>query len=308
MAVAIGGSGVMGVAIETVIGTYLAPTKFVAFNTESLKMDPGLVERRPVRGVAGLVDLLPGYISVEGDVEFDVTTDVLLMFMVASRATYTKSGTGPYVYTFTPGSAAVGAKTLSISIKRNGEVFGYTGCSVSALTIAIGDDGKMTATASIIGMDETTQAALTPTWPTNPTFYAGMYALQVPTSTAIFDADTFEFAFDDSGQKNSRISTSRVSKFTSFGDNSTSIKLSRDFENRAEYDIFRAATARSITMIATSGADIINLVMGVSKVSSYEINIGGTSDLLRASVEYAGLIDGTGKPFSMVITTTENIT
>lgn len=308
MAVAIGAGGVIGVAIEVTANTYVAPTKYIPVNSESLKYTPNMIERRPIRATAGLVGLIVGDGMVEGDLEFDVSADLLVFFMYAARTTIVKSGAGPYVYTITPNSNAVPTKTLSITVKRNAENFGYVGCAVSSLTITIGDDGKMTASVSIIGSAEAGAAVMTPAWPTTAIISAGMYSLQIPTSTQIFDTDTFEFAVEDNAQANNRISTSLGSKFTSFGENGASIKIARDFENRTEYDLFKAGTARSITMVATQAAsNIVNILMPVATINSYEVNLGGQADLVRASVEYSGVIDGTGKSYQMILTTTENI-
>ena len=305
----IGASGILGVALETVSGTYLAPTKFIPFNSESIKANINPVERRPVRATAGLVGMIPGNLTIEGDIEFDVTCDTLVFFLHASRCTVVKTGTAPYVYTYTPSAIAVPSKTLSISVKRGTEVFGYVGCVVTSFTIAVGDDGKMTATVSILGRNEATAAALTAVWPTSSVFQAGMYSLQIPTATQIFDADTYEFSSEDNGQANSRLKNTAGAQFVSFGESSASVKLSRDFETRADYDTYKAGTAQSLTMLATIDANnSVSILTPVAIKSSYEVNIGGQGDLIRASIEYSCVIDPTGKHYQIVVTTSENIT
>lgn len=305
----IGASGILGVALEATAGTYLAPTKFIPFNSESIKVNINPVERRPVRGSAGLIGMIPGNLTVEGDIEFDVTADTLVYFLHASRCTVAKTGTTPLVYTYTPSSLAVPAKTLSISIKRGSEVFGYVGCVVTGITLAVGDDGKMTATVSILGRNEATAASLTAVWPTSPVFQAGMYSLQIPTASQIFDADTFEFAAEENGQVNSRLKNTTGAAFVSFGESNATLKLARDFSTRADYDTYKAGTAQSITMTATADANnIISILAPVAIKSTYEVNIGGQGDLIRASIEYACVVDSTGKHYQIVVTTSENIT
>lgn len=304
----IGASGILGVAIEVTSGTYLAPVKFVPFNSESIKYNINAVERRPVRATAGLVGLIPGNSTVEGDIEFDFTADVFAHFMYASRMTVVKSGAGPYIYTGTPSANAVPVKTLSISIKRGTEVFGYVGCVVTGFTIAIGDDGKMTCTVSILGRTEASAAALTAVWPTAPVFQSGMYSLQIPTATQVFDADTFEFSVEDNGSANGRIKSTVGAAFVSFGESNASIKTARDFATRADYDTYKAGTAQSITLLATADAsNILSILAPVSVKNSYEVNIGGQGDLVRASIEYNCVIDATGKHYQVVCTTAESI-
>lgn len=306
--VAIGASGILGVALEVTSGTYLAPTKSIPINSESLKFNINPVERRPIRGTAGLVGLVPGNGSVEGDVEFDVTTDTLLYFLIATRCTYVKTGAGPYVYTFTPTSNAVPTKTLSISVSRGGVVFGYTGCVVNSFTLNVGDDGKMTITVSILGRNEASAAALTPVWPTAPVFNAGMYSLQIPTATQIYDADTFEFSSEDNGQANARLKNTPGASFVNFGESNASVKVDRDFETRTDYDAYKAGTARSITLVATADAsNIVSISTPVAIANTYDVNIGGQGDLLRASIEYACVVDATGKHYQIIVTSTENI-
>lgn len=308
MGQSIGASGIIGIAIETTPGTYVAPAKFFPFNSESLKVNINPVERRPVRDSAGLIGIIPGNLTVEGDIEFDITADVLAYFMYATRCSIVKSGAGPYVYTCTPTSNAIPVKTLSISVKRGTEVFGYVGCVVVGFTIAVGDDGKMTATMSILGRNEASAAALTAVWPTSPVFQAGMYNLQIPTATQIYDADTFEFASEDNGQANGRLKDTAGAAFINFGESNATIKLARDFDTRADYDTFKAGTAQSITMIATANAsNIVSISAPAAIKTTYEVNIGGQGDLLRASIEYGCVIDATGKHYQIVITTSENI-
>lgn len=312
MPVSIGASGLLGVAIEGTSGTYKAPTKFIPFNSESLKYNINAVEQRSIRETAGLVGIIPGNATVEGDVEFDTFADGLVYFLMATRCTYIKSatgaGSGPYKYVFTPTSRAVPDVTLSITIKRGDEVFGYTGCVVGSFTIAVGDDGKMTTTMTVLGRDEKPQAAPVATWPTSPVFQAGMYNLQIPTATQIYDADTFEFSSEDNGQSNARLKNTQGSAFVNFGESNATIKFSRDFINRADYDTYKNGTAQSITCIASADAEnSITVSAPVAIKTSYEVNIGGQGDLIRASIEYGCVIDSTGKHYQITVLTTEDL-
>ena len=306
----IGASGIVGVALETVPGTYVAPTHFIPIYSESVAYKSEPVERRPIRNTPGLVGVLPGNGSVEGDLEMDLLSDVFPVLMAATRCTYAKTGTAPtYTYTYTPSPTAVPLKTLSLSIKRGNEVFGYPGCIIGTYSISIGDDGLLKMNASIFGLDEASQSTLTPVWPTAEPFGSGMYSLQIPTATQIFDTDTFEFSSEDNAEAQYRIKNSRAAQFVKFGESNASIKVERDFENRAQYDLFKAGTAQSITLAATRGANEgVTITMPVSYMKSYEVNLGGQGDLVRASVEFVGAIDGTGKHYQIVAKSATNLT
>ena len=169
MAAGIGAAGILGVAREVTAGTYVAPAKFIPIKSESLAYAQETVFTRPIRGVADIVHAVPGNATVEGDIEFEVTHDNLPWFLGAMRGGLVVTGLQPpYVYTMTPSS--IGQKsatltTLSITVERNGVVFGYTNCVVGSYEITV-DDGILMATLSILASEEATQSSPTATWPT----------------------------------------------------------------------------------------------------------------------------------------------
>jgi hypothetical protein len=180
---------------------------------------------------------------------------------------------------------------------------------MGGFSIAIGDDGILKHTANIIGLDEAAQSALTPTWPTTTPYGAGQYSLQIPTATQIYDADTFEFTSEDNAEPQHRIKTARTAQFVKFGESNASIKVERDFETRANYDQFKTVTAQAITLLASKGSsESVQIDMPVGNIKSYEVNLGGVGDAVRASVEYAGSIDDTGKHYSIATKCAANIT
>ena len=298
---------------ETTAGTYVAPEKFVPINSESLKFTQDNVKRRPIRANAGLIDIRPGNSHIEGEIEFDVLDDILPYFLYGARMTLVKSGAGPYVYTFTPNSSAVNTATkttLSLSVKRNSEVFGYTGCVVTGGTITVGTDGVMKAKLKITGLAEATQSALSPTWPTTVPFSAGQYDLQIPTSTSVTDGDTFEFTWDDGGEAQFRLnSTGRGARFIKFGEHSSTLKVTRDFADRTDYDTFKNLTSQAIKLIASQGAnDKVTIDLYGAIKDSYDLSLSNQGDLVRAEVSYDGVIDSAGKDFTIVVTSSANIT
>src|SRR5690349_23175591 len=127
MGYGIGGGGVVGIALETVAGTYVAPTKFVPINSESLAHRQATTWRRPIRNSVDTLGAVAGNVNVEGDMNIELVEDVLPYFLMASRLNVVKTGAGPnYIYTATPTANATPAKTLSITVVRNGIVYGYT--------------------------------------------------------------------------------------------------------------------------------------------------------------------------------------
>ena len=310
MAVAIGASGILGIAPEVTSGTYVAPTKFFPFESESLKWVQENQERTGIRNTPGLLGMIRGDGHVEGEITFDATVDVVTWFLTASRCTWTKTGTAPSLsYVFTPSPAAVPAKTISITVKRGSETSGYTGCVVSSFTLSL-DSGALKFSVNIIGNAEATQTAPTATWPTTVPFGAGMYSLQIPTATQVFDTDKYEFSVEDNGEAQNRIKNTLGAQFVKFGESRATVKAERDFESRAELDQYKALTAKSITLEATAatGTDKLTIVTPVSIIDSYEYGLSSVGDLIRASVEYKCAINAAGAHYTITTITAENIT
>ena len=306
--VALGASGIMGIALEETSGTYTAPVKFVPFDSESLKWSQENVERRPIRNTPSLVGMIRGDGHIEGDITFDVTVDILIWFLAASRCTYTKTGTAPSLtYKFTPVPVAVPTKTMSITIKRGNETSGYTGCVVGGFTLSVDDSGAFKMTVTIVGNAESTQTAPTAVWPTTLPFGAGMYRLEIPTATQVFDTDKYEFVVEDNAEAQNRLKNTLGAQFVKFGENSTSVKVERDFETRAELDQYKALTAKSLTFQAIQGTDSVKIETGVSYIESYEYGLSSVGDLIRASVEYKSAINAAGNSFELTVVTSESL-
>lgn len=310
MAVAIGASGILGIAPEVTSGTYVAPTKFFPFESESLKWVQENQERTGIRNTPGLLGMTRGDGHVEGEITFDATVDVVTWFLTASRCTWVKTGTAPAIsYVFTPSPAAVPAKTISITVKRGSETSGYTGCAVSSFTLSL-DSGALKFSVNIIGNAEFTQSAPIATWPTTVPFGAGMYSLQIPTATQVFDTDKYEFSVEDNGEAQNRIKNTLGAQFVKFGESRATVKAERDFESRTELDQYKALTAKSITLEATAatGTDKLTIVTPVSIIDSYEYGLSSVGDLVRASIEYKCAINAAGAHYTITVITAENIT
>lgn len=310
MGLEIGANGLMGVAFEVTPGTYVAPTKFIPFNSESLHFVEETQWRRPIRQNADVIGAVAGNEHGEGDIDMEGLEDCIMYFLYASRLTIVKTGTTPnFTYTCTPNANALPTRTLSITIVRSGQVFGYTGCTVGSFKFGI-NNGMLTFGASIITRSEATQSSPTATWPSTVPFGAGQYSIEVPTGTPVTDTDTFEWTVEDNAQPNFRLkSTGRGADFVNFGERDVTWTMNRDFLTRADYDLFKAVTSQSITLTATKGVNnSIVLLTPVSFKDTYEVGLSGQGDLNRANVAYRATIDGTGKSFQITVKTQEDIT
>jgi len=290
-------------------GVYAAPTKFFPFNSESITTPQDTVFRRPIRQSADVIGAIPGNFHVEGDVQLESLEDVVLYFLWASRTVIVKTGSAPnFTYTITPTAAAVANKTLSLTFVRNNIVFGYTGVCLSSFKFGI-DNGILSFNTSIQGRDEAVQSPPVPTWPTTTPFGAGQYNIEIPTGSAVLDTDTFEFSVEDNAEAQFRLkSTGRGAQFIKYGERNSTMTVERDFESRTDYDAYKALTSQTITLTATKGANNqISLLAPVAIKDTYEVGLSGQGDLVRASISYQNIIDGTGKSWQIVIKTQEDI-
>lgn len=291
-------------------GTYTAPTKFFPFMSEGLTTPQETVWRRPIRQTADILGAVPGNFHMEGDMSIEALEDVVLYFLAASRTDISKTGSAPnYTYTVIPTPAAVAPRTLSITLVRNGVVFGYTGVTLSSFTFNV-SDGLLMFDVNLMGRDEAVQALPVPVWPTSTPFGAGMYSIEFPTGTPVVDTDSFEWTVEDNAEPQFRLkSPTRGAQFIKYGERNSTMSAERDFDNRTDYDNFKALTAQSVTISASKGVNnSIELLAPVAIKDSYEVTAPGQGDLVRASISYQHIIDNTGKSWQIVIKTQEDLT
>lgn len=309
----VGGGGFVGIAFEVTPGTYVAPTKFFPILSESLQYMQETQWRRPIRQNVDILGAVPGNVHVEGDIEMEVLTDAAVYFHRISRADIQKTGTAaPWSYVVTPNAAACAGKTASITVVRNGQVFGYTGCVVPQFTYTIAD-GMLKATYSILGLDEASQALPVPTFAGQERpFGAGEYSVEIPTASQVFDVDTFEWSVNDNGDPQYRMkNTGRGAQFIQFGEREVTLSCERDFGTRADYDAFKALTAQSITIDADSTipAEKFTVLLDASIKDSYEVSLSGQGDLIRAAISYMCVYNsGTSRSYRLTLLADEDIT
>jgi hypothetical protein len=308
--VGIGAGGFLGFALEAVPNTYVPPTKFIPIQSESLAYAQETQWRRPIRQTASVLGGVPGDVSIAGDIAMEAFASTLPLLLQAARTTVTKTGIAPdpFVYSFVPTDQAVASKTVSFTVVRNDQVFGYTGCVLSSFNFTV-DAGRLMFNMSVVGSDEEAQAAPVPSWDDDVPFGAGSYKLEIPTATQIFDADTFTFTVENNAEPQYRLKdTGRGAQFMKYGENNATLALDRDFHDRVTYEEFKALTDEEISILASNGDDDqILLKMGKSIKSEYTLGLSGQADLLRSSLTYQAVLDDVGLPYSIDVTTLEDI-
>jgi hypothetical protein len=289
-------------------GVYTAPTKFFPINSESLKFNQGTIFRRPIRQSVDVVGAVPGNVHSDGDLEIEALEDVVPYFILASRVVASKVTTGSdIVYTFTPTPNAIPVLSLSITVVRNEEVFGYTGCVTGQFSFTP-SDGLLMFNVSLVGSDEIESPLPIATWPTTVPFGAGQYEVNIA-GTQMFDTDTFEFTVNDNAEPQFRLKdTGRGAQYIKFGERECTITMERDFFDRTEYDQFKTLTQEEIFVRTQKLAtNYIKMTAPVAVKDSYEVGLSGQGELVRANIEYQNMIDTNGDSFIIEIGTQEDI-
>lgn len=316
MTLEVGGAGSLGLEFEAVLGTYLAPTKFIPIRSESLQKVEDKQYRMNIRGLAERSGAIQGYFHIEGDVEFEVTHDSLLYFLYLGRFTPAKSGAGPYTYTFTPATVAktttaAGAttrKTASILIERSDLGRGYVGMSASQYAFTL-DNGVLICTVSMLGVDEASQSLVAPVWPSSEPYGPGKVSVEIPDATPRTDADTFSLTINDNGTAANRLDGQRRPSYITWGEREITASMEHDFESLTDYNAFVNQTLQAVDFTASRNAsnDQVKILLNAAVADSYQVNLSSLGDVIRGSVAYHGIYNS-GDAISIEVKTTENIT
>lgn len=303
MTIEVGGAGTLGIGIETTLGTYAVPTKWVPIRSESLQLVEDKVWRRNIRGKAEITGAIPGYTHIEGDIEFEVTANALVYFLYAGRFVPTKTGAmAPFTYSFVPSNVAktttaAGAtnrKTLSLLVARSGNPMGYLGCAVGQLSFTV-DGGVLMCTASIVGVDEAPQSPSAATFTADDPFGPGEVTFEIPSATARADADTFTLTVNDNLVTANRLNGQRKAAYQNWGEREITASMEYDFDNLTDYNDFRNQVLRTMTVSAVNVAatDEVSIELSAAVNEAHQVNLSALGDVVRGSVSYHGIFDTT---------------
>lgn len=302
--------GFIGIAFEATWGTAVAPTRFFPIKSESMSESHDNQKRRLIRGLADNLGHVLGPSSVAGDIEMELMEDVLPYFLYVSRNSIVKSGTGPWTYTCTPthwgaqDQLPSTKKGMTITVVKNGEVFVYSGCVVSGLEIGV-DSNIPSLKVSLVGKAEATGTLPTYTGLAGDVpFNATQYVIEIPTAAAIFDTTSFTFTLNDNAEAQFRLANQTAPQWIKWGEREVMLQVERDFNTRAEWDLYKSLTAQTVTVKCTRGASgSVAIKMANSYRDSYDID--GLSDQGSAtmqSITYQGDYDSaTSKAYEIIV-------
>ena len=157
----------VGLVKEVTYGTYVAPTRFIEFVSESMKQEIDRVESKAIRANSRVMrsdDWASGTKGVSGDVELELwnkSFGLIFELMIGGSAVTTTATGSMYTHTFTPGDLA--SATIQAGVPDIGGTvrpFSYTGCMVNEweLSSTVGD--PVMVKLGVVGQAETTAQSL----------------------------------------------------------------------------------------------------------------------------------------------------
>jgi len=322
----LGGGGKVGIAHETVMGTYVAPTIFVPILSESLKYTEEQYYSEQIRQQTIVSDVKSGYYHVEGDIELEVDPTNMPLWLHASRHTPSFAAG---VFTYVPssaGSASTAAgvtnpKTLSITVVRNNVVFGYTGCTVGGFEFMV-EDGVLKCTMNVLGLAEAVQATPSPVWVAADLLGADAHRVYLAASAAAptfgavdINFNGFTFRMNYNAEAQNRIHAERSASYVSFGITEAEVESELDFLDRTDYDNFVNNAQRAIKLESTNGgatfaASTSGIVLQANRVSydAYDIGLEGMGDLIMAGFTGRMIGIAAGDAYSIKVKSPTTIT
>jgi len=326
---ATGATGALGLALESTMGTYVAPTVWVPIMSESLVYQEDKYYSQQLRQQSTDSDVVQNFYNAAGDIGFEVDVNYLPYFLYASRHVITKTGAGPYTYKFTPSAvggtatAASGAvqRTMSLTVLRNvGVYFGYTGCTVSSFEFTI-DGGVLMCNMSVVGLAEVDGSG-TPTWLAPSLLGAGSHQVSVDAAgttpafaTPSNDFDGYTFRVNHNAEPQFRIRPQRNASYVKFGKTDFEVESNLDFISKTEYNNFKNLNIKSFRFESFKGGasfaaatEAIRLQQNRMAYDVYDVSLPGIADLVQASFTGHGLNITGGDAYEIHVKSPTSIT
>jgi|SRR3990172_7873940 len=327
MPAGLSGSGWLGLALESVKGTYVSPTVYIPIISESFRYVEDRYYSPQIREDTIVSDVKQGYYHIEGDFELEIESKFLPYLLYCTRHTITKTGAGPFVYTFVPSdagatsTAASGAvqRTASITIERNNVEFGYSGCTLGSLRLFV-DGGILKLGGTLVGEKDNTASGDTPTWSAPTLFGADATAISTgassltPTYAVVSDFNGFEFEANFNAEAQNRIVRDRSASYVSFGETEITLTTELDFIDKTEYNIFVATTQKAVKLESYPGAtyaastEAVQLQIFRGVYETYDLGLSGLGDLIMAGVTMRGIGIAGGDGYKIEVKTATDIT
>lgn len=331
MPAGIGGGGYVIIALEATNGTFVQPDAAGAIAVpildESLKYTSDPYYSPQLRKQTIVSDVKKGYYHVEGDIHMEADPRFLPYFLHATRHTI---GFSSGVYTYAPSSAGSTStaasgnvqRTMSISIYRNEQGFGYAGCTCGGYEWVI-EDGVLKVTFNMLGLSEQEPTGTpAPAFVAPDLFGADAHEISVAASAAAptfgapsVDYNGYTFRAEFGAEPQNRIRRDRSASYISFGETVANLETELDFIDRTEYDAFVNTDQRAVRMESINGgANFAAATSGVRITANrmvwedYDLGLEGIGDLIMAGVNGRAIGIAAGDAYKIEVKSPTTIT
>lgn len=162
----------LGIGVESVYGTRVAPTLFLPFLDEGLQFDKDFIESKSYRAGRRYQTLRrPGAQRIKGPITLELAPQGLQILLRQMTGTLVTTGAGPYLHTLTPGPLVGQSLSMQkVITEDNGSVqpFDYSGIKITDYEIGAQILQIATLKLNTYGIaEDTAQTVATATYPSN---------------------------------------------------------------------------------------------------------------------------------------------
>lgn len=296
-----------GVGVESTFGTPVARTKFFEFNSESVKLDGGMIAHSSLRGRSQNRRGKKKN-SVAGTIEMPLQVDGAEVILKHAFGACVTSGAGPYVQTITLTRALpVG---LSLEINRDASSIGgsssflYDGCQINKLTLKHSPEDFLMMSLDIVGEGDSSLVSVsTPSFATFVGWDWDGFAATI-NSVAVLLRD-FEITLDNNlATDRYNLGSLKRKGLGPAGKRKVSGKFNVEFASLTEMNYWRGATTGPGSMVCTWTNGTSTLVLSVANPIFIEGEpvVGGDGPILVPLAFEAYISSADNDELSIILT------
>lgn len=302
----------LGIATESTFNTYVAPTRFTEFNSESLAYQKNVVVGQGLRAGGVLPRAQRRVVTTtggSGDITFDLPTRGLGLWLAHATGSFPSKVGGSF--TFTLGDLSSESFTTQVGVpKFDGTVDPktLTGCKITEWEIAVPNAGIVTMRASIDAAGFTRSTALaTPSYSaTGSVFHFAQATLTIGGSAVAYISDftltgnntlkTDRYTIGGAGTKLEQIHN---------GFRELTGTMTAEFIDTTAYAAVLSDASVATVLTLTSGSEVLSITLPAIKFDGEVPQVGGPEEVTQ-TLNFTAFDNGTDQPITIVYTTADS--
>jgi hypothetical protein len=322
MAIGAGIGAQFGIVNEVTFNTYVAPTRFYEFNSESLQYEKNVAVGMGLRAGGQIARAQRRVVTTfggSGDLELDLPTrglGLLLSHAMGTAPAGTLVSTGVYTYSFTLGDVFGRSFTAQAGVPQYGGTVlskTLTGCKVSGFELGVDNGGIAVGKFSLDSAGfVTTQSLATASYPLNGSIFHFAQGAITVDAGAVLNVKDFNLSVDNN-LKNDRYAIGNLgakSEQTLGGFRKVSGKLTAEFTDATLMNKFLTDSSAALELTFTGGTiastykDTLKITIPAAKFDGEApaVSDDGPVDL---SMDFEAFDDGTNQPLTIFYQTSE---